>query len=117
MKSCQIQTFFLWIADGTKTLLANSLITFAFKGNQFFSDGAKSLPENPPDCPILCNWVFDNFILAEELLEKALRSLETCVLVTNNLWGKLFLSLESLITFGEIFKITSVFFLFQILTY
>ena len=39
-----------------------------------------------------CNWVFDNFKLAEELFAKALQSFETCVLVTliiritNNIW-------------------------------
>ena len=35
-----------------------------------FSNGCKRLPENPPDCPILCSLVFDNFILADEPLEK-----------------------------------------------
>ena len=38
---------------------------------------------------------FDNFILADELFGKALRSFETCALVNNNLCGKLFSSLES----------------------
>ena len=28
---------------------------------------------NPSDCLILCNWVFDNFILADEPFAKALR--------------------------------------------
>ena len=55
---------------------------------------------------------FDNYILAEELFEKALRSLETCMLVNNNLSGKLFSSLESPITFEEIFKVTLVPFFF-----
>ena len=59
-------------------------------GNSEFSNGPRSLPKNSPDFPILCNWVFDNFILAEELLAKALKSLETCVLVNNKLCGKLF---------------------------
>ena len=92
---------FLWIAasvadatavnpNGTKTLLANSLSTFPIKDNSGFGNGPKGLPKNPPDCPILCNWVFDNFVLAEKLFEKALRSLETCVLVNNSLSGKLF---------------------------
>ena len=70
----------------------------------------KSLTKNPLDCPILCNWIFYNFILDEELIAKALRSLETCVLVNNNLWGKLFSSLESQIIFDEIFKVTPVLF-------
>ena len=66
-------------------LLANDLSTFPIKGKPVFSNGPKSLPKNPPDCPILCNWVFDSFILAEELFAKALRSLKTCVSVNNNL--------------------------------
>ena len=36
--------------------------------------------------------LFDNFILAEELFAKALRSFETCVFVNNNLYGNLFSS-------------------------
>ena len=69
---------FLWIAesvtdatvvnpDGIQTLLANCLSTFPIKGNLGFTNSPKSLPKNPPDCPVLCNWVFDNFILADEL--------------------------------------------------
>ena len=75
---------FLWIAasvadaaavnpKGIKTLLA----TFPIKGNPVFNNGPKRQPINPPDGPILCYWVFDNFILAEELFAKALRSLNT----------------------------------------
>ena len=75
---------FLWIAastadadavnpNGIKTLLASGLSTFFIKDDPVFSNGPKSLPKNPPDCTILCNWVFDNFILAEELLRKASR--------------------------------------------
>ena len=51
---------------------------------------------------------FYKVILADELFAKALPSLETCVLVNNNLWEKLFLSTEPPITFDEIFKATSV---------
>ena len=40
-----------------------------------FSNGPKNLPKNPPDCPILYNWVFDNFILAEELFAKSFTKL------------------------------------------
>ena len=107
----------LWIAafvadaaavnpNGIKTLLANGFSTFLIKGNLDFDNGPKSLPKSPPNCPILCNWVFDDFILAEQLFAKALRSLETCVLVNNNLWGKLLSSLESSILFDERFKVT-----------
>ena len=69
---------FLWIAasladaatvnpNGTKTLLTNCLSTFPIKGNPVFSNGPESLLKNPPECLVLCNWVFNNFILAEEL--------------------------------------------------
>ena len=71
--------------NGIKTLLANGLSTFPIKGNPVFSNGPTSLPKNHPDCPILSNLVFDNFILAEELFAKALQSLKTCVLVSKNL--------------------------------
>ena len=80
----------LWIAasvaDATavntndiKTLLANGLSIFYIKDKPVFSNRPKSLPRSPPDCPILCNWAFDDFILAEELFAKALRSFETYV--------------------------------------
>ena len=42
-----------------------------------FSNGPRSLPKNHPECTILDSCVFDNFILAYELLAKALQSLET----------------------------------------
>ena len=110
---------FLWIAafaadaaavnpNGIKTLLANGLSAFLIKGNPAFSNGPKSLPKNPPECPILCNWVFDSYILAEELFTKALRSLKTCVLVNNNWCRKLFSSLESPTTLDKIVKVTSI---------
>ena len=51
---------------------------------------------------------FDNFILADELFPKALRSLKTCLLVSNNLWGKLYLLLDLRITFDKRFKVTSI---------
>ena len=62
-------------------LLANGLSTFFIKGKPILGNGPKSLPRNPLDCTTLCNWVFDNFILAEELFAKSLRSLETGVFV------------------------------------
>ena len=65
----------------------------------------------------LDNWVFESFILADEPFAKTLRIFETCVLVNNNLCGKLVLSLELPIKFDEKFKVTSVlFFLLQRLT-
>ena len=70
--------------DGIKTFLANGLSKFPIEGNLVFYKG----PKNSLDCSILCIWVFDNFILAEELFSKALQRFETCVLVNNNLCGK-----------------------------
>ena len=52
--------------------LANGLSTFPIKGILFYSNGPKSVPKNPRDCTILCIWVLDSFILAEELFAKAL---------------------------------------------
>ena len=49
-----------------------------------------------------------NFILADELFAKVLRSLETRVLVNNNLCGKLVSPFESPTTFDERFKVTFV---------
>ena len=89
-------------------LLATGLSIFPIKDNSVFSNGSKCLPENPAYCPILCNWVFDDFILAYEPFAKALWSFETCVLVNNNLCGKLFSSLESPAIFDGRFKVTFV---------
>ena len=47
-------------------------------------------------------------------LQKLYEILETSISVNDNLCGKLFSSLESPITFDEIFKVTSVLFFFQI---
>ena len=47
------------------------------------------------------SWIFDNFIIADELLTEALQSLNICVSATNNLCGKLVSILESQITFGN----------------
>ena len=88
-------------------LLANGLSTFPFKGNPVFDNGSKSLPKNPPDCPNYCDEVLVKFILADQPFSKALQSLETCVLVNNNLNGKLFSSLEAQATIDESFKVTS----------
>ena len=43
------------ISNGIKMLLHNGLNTFPIKGNSVFSNGPKSLPKNPHDCPILCS--------------------------------------------------------------
>ena len=51
-------------------------------------------------------------MLADEPFAKALQSFETCILVNHNLWKKIFSSLELSTTFDEIFKVTSVPFIF-----
>ena len=83
-------------------LLANSL--FFNKGKPVFSNGPRSLPNNPRDCTILDSWVFDNFILADALFAKALWNLETCLSANNNSCGTLVLLLELPIIFDERFK-------------
>ena len=55
---------------GIETLLTNGLSKVFIKGNPVFGNDPKSLPKNFPDCPILCNWVFDNFISARNHLQK-----------------------------------------------
>ena len=87
--------------------------TVFIKDKPVYSNGRKDLPKNPPNCPIFSNWVFDNFILADEPFAKALGNLETCVLVNNNLYRKLVSSLESPTTSDESFKVTSVPFCFS----
>ena len=85
-----------------KTLLAYGLSTSIIKGKPVFSSGRACLPKNAFDYSC-SNWVFDNFILAEELFAKTLQSFKTCVLVNNNLCGTLFSSLESTATFDQSF--------------
>ena len=90
-----IQTFQLRVAEsvddavavnpnGINTVLAKGLSTFPIKTSPV-QYNPKSLPKNPPDYSILCNLVFDNFILVEKLFAKALRNLKTCVLVKDTL--------------------------------
>ena len=70
--------------NGIKTLLAKGLSIFPIKGISVFSNCLKSLPKNPPpNCYILRDWVFDDFILADESFAKALQSFEACALVNN----------------------------------
>ena len=88
--------------------MASGLSTFPIKGNPVFSNGLKSLPQSPSDCAILCNWIFENFVLADEQFAKALIIFETYVLVDNNLPEKLVSSLELPIKFYERFKVTSI---------
>ena len=67
--------------NGIKTISASGLSTFPIKGKPAFSNGPKSAPKNPPDCPILCNRVFDNCMLVDEPFAEALQNLETCGLI------------------------------------
>ena len=71
-----------------------SLSTFSIKGKPIFSNGPKNLPKNPSDCPILCDWDFDYYVLSYKSFEIALQSIEACALVNNNLCWKLVSSLE-----------------------
>ena len=71
-------------------------------------DGPKSLPKNLSDWPILDNCDFENFVLPDEPFAKALRNLEFCVFVNNNLFGKLVSSLKLPKTFDERFKFNAV---------
>ena len=50
--------------------------------------------------------VLVNFVLADQPFAKALQILKTCVLVNNNLNGKLFSSLEAQATIDESFEVT-----------
>ena len=60
--------------NGIKRLLANGFSTFS-------RNGPKGLHKNPSDCPILDSWLFENFILADEVFAKPLRNLEISKLV------------------------------------
>ena len=62
--------------NGIETLIANGFSTFPIKCNPVFNNCPKSPSKNPPDCTILCNWLFENFILTDEPFEKALQSLQ-----------------------------------------
>ena len=53
----------------------NGFSTFFIKGKPVLSYDPKILHKNLPDSPLLCNWVFGNFILADELYAIALQSL------------------------------------------
>ena len=69
----------------------------------------KKHTRNRSNWTILDSWVFDYFILANELFPNVLQRIKTFELVNNdNLCGRLLSSLESLITFDERFNVTSV---------
>ena len=74
-------------------------------------------PRIPPNFIILNSSVFENFILADKPFAKALRIFETCVSVNLNLCRKLVSSLKFQIKFVKTFKVPSIHFLLQTLTY
>ena len=59
-----------------------------------------------PDCITLDNWVFDNLTSVDDLLAKSIERFETCLLVNNNICGKL-VSLSPLV-FDDNLKTSSV---------
>ena len=67
-----------------------SLTTLAIEVYIALSSGPViSYIANPPDCIILDNWVFENYIIADEPFANSLQMLETCVSVNKTLWVKL----------------------------
>ena len=73
--------------------------------------------KNPSDGPILNKWVFDDFIVTDELFTKALGNLETCILGNNNSSGNVVSSLDLHITYDNRLKVASVHFVFLIKIY
>ena len=90
------------------TPLANELITFFINCKPTFISGPRCLLRNPLDCVILDSWIFNNITLADEFFTKLLQDFEVYLSVSNNLCGKLVLSLESSIMFVDSFRATSV---------
>ena len=100
---------FFWITvsvpDGIKTRLANGVSTYFNKGKSVFSNGPKSQPTN---IEAFYLEVFDNFVVADELLAKVLGGLKIWVLFNNNFWENLIPLLQPPIRFNERFNVTSV---------
>ena len=59
--------------------LTNGLSKFFSKGKPGFSNSLRNLGRSPPDYTILESLVFDNFVLADGLFTKFLRSFNTCL--------------------------------------
>ena len=79
-----------------EALLANGVITLFIKGNPVFSNEPRSLPTNTPDCIILDNGVFNNLISVNDFFGNSIRRFSTCLLVNDNLWGKLISPLQTI---------------------
>ena len=92
------------------TIFVNSKATF----DKILPKRGMSWITFSPNFTMLDSWVFAIFIWTDELLAKAIQSLETYVLVDNNLCGKLVRFTNQ---FNERVKVTSVKFFLQILTY
>ena len=86
------------------------LLLLAFQAKLQKAQKVKKGPK-PLNYTNLDSWVFDIFVLADEAFATALRAIETCALVNNNLNEKLFESLELQIIFYERFKVTWIPFL------
>ena len=99
--------------NGIKALLVKSLIAFYINGNPVFSYWPRSLTRNLPDSAVLDSWVFDSLILAVKLFTKGLRIFETCILVNNDLCGKL----VSLLCLMIVLRLLQFHFLLLILIY
>ena len=104
-------------AAAVKPSIPNSLTTDFNKGNPDFNNGIKNF-KNPPFC-ILVNCAFENLISADAdvWLSNAFLRLKFCLLVNNNLLGKLVSSSELPTILDDNLKTTSVPFLLQILIY
>ena len=82
----------------TKMVLANGFSTFFIKDKKVFSNCSWSHSRYPANCTIFDSSVLDNFVLADYLFEKSLRSLKFCPSVNNKLCGKLVASWKSPVT-------------------
>ena len=98
-------TFSLYFSKHYYNLLS---INLGNDSNPLISGSVISYRAYSPDWIVLDNWVFQNFILADEPFAEALRILENRVSVHKNLCGKLVLSLELPVKFNERFKVISV---------
>ena len=107
----EIQGFFCLlqhVVDAATVSLSipRGLIKDFNKGNPDFNNGVKNR-KNPPFF-ILVNCAFYSLISVDVWVAKALRRFGTCLLVNNNLCGKLASSSELPIIFDDNLKITSV---------
>ena len=87
-------------------------------GNIGFDIATSHSTRIPPACIILDNWVFENFILANEPFAKALQILESYESVNNNSCGKLASSISNFQSnLMKDLKLLQFHILLQILTY